>query len=54
MTAPARSEREPRPETRAEPWRYRWCGMCRTWEWDSGAPLGWVPALLESGAHREP
>ncbi len=24
-------------------WKVRWCGQCRAYEYDSGAPRGWIP-----------
>lgn len=26
-----------------EPWKVRWCGPCRRYEYDVGAHRGWVP-----------
>ena len=45
QTAPPRSEAAagthgPRP---VEPWKVRWCVVCRRYEYDVGAHRGWVP-----------
>jgi hypothetical protein len=37
--APAPGQHE---ERAMRPWLVRWCGLCRQWERDTGAPLGWV------------
>ncbi len=32
------------PERRGvDPWKVRWCTVCRCYEFDAGAPKGWVP-----------
>jgi hypothetical protein len=25
-----------------DPWKVRWCGVCRHYEFDAGVPRGWV------------
>jgi len=28
-----------------EPWKVRWCGWCKCYEYDGGPPKGWVKLL---------
>ncbi len=38
-------------------WKVRWCGVCRQFEFDAGAPRGWVvlrgPPPAEYYGYRE-
>ena len=30
------------PHRATDEWKVRWCGGCRQYEYDTGAPRGWV------------